>query len=235
MIALAAPALADRPHVLVVDDDTRTRALLALFLGKEGHIVSTAATAAEARALLRSLEFDLLVLDVMMPGESGIAFAWALRAQNSALPILMLTARGEADDRIAGLEAGADDYLAKPFEPRELLLRIASILRRAARPQEVPELVKLGRWRFDPGRQALISGSETVRLTEGETSLLRVLAETPGGIVERDTLVELSGGSVNARSIDVQVNRLRRKIEIDPKMPRYLQTVRGSGYVLRPD
>jgi two-component system phosphate regulon response regulator OmpR len=233
--ASAARALADWPHLLVVDDDTRTRALLALYLGKEGHIVSTAATVAEARALLRSLEFDLLVLDVMMPGESGIAFAGSLRRENSSLPILMLTARGEADDRIAGLEAGADDYLAKPFEPRELLLRIASILRRAARPQEGPTPVKLGRWRFDPDRQALISGSETVRLTEVETSLLRVLAETPGEIVDRDTLVELSGGSVNARSIDVQVNRLRRKIEIDPKMPRYLQTVRGSGYVLRPD
>ncbi len=235
MTAEAARGLADLPHLLVVDDDTRLRALLARYLGGEGHIVSTAASAAEARAWLRCLEFDLLVLDVMMPGESGLTFAGALRAENSTLPILMLTARGEAEERIAGLEAGADDYLAKPFEPRELLLRIAAILRRAARPPEGPQPVKLGRWRFDAERQALISGSETVRLTEVETSLLRVLAETPGGIVERDTLVELSGGSVNARSIDVQVNRLRRKIEVDPKAPRYLQTVRGSGYVLRPD
>jgi two-component system phosphate regulon response regulator OmpR len=227
--------LADLPHLLVVDDDTRLRALLARYLGGEGHIVSTAESAAEARACLRCLAFDLLVLDVMMPGESGIAFARSLREAHSTLPILMLTARGEADERIAGLEAGADDYLAKPFEPRELLLRIASILRRAVRQLEAPQPIKLGRWRFDPARQELLSGNETVRLTDVEASLLRVLVQTPGGIVSREKLVDLSGGSVNARSIDVQVNRLRRKIETDPKAPRYLQTVRGSGYVLRPD
>jgi two-component system phosphate regulon response regulator OmpR len=229
------PGLADLPHLLVVDDDTRLRGLLARYLGEQGHIVTTAESALAARALMRSLAFDLLVLDVMMPGETGLDFARALRAQGSATPILMLTARGEAEERIAGLEAGADDYLPKPFEPRELLLRIAAILRRAAPPREEAPLVRLGRWRFDPARSELIAGDETVRLTDAETGLLSVLAETPGEIVSREELVERSTGAVNERSIDVQVNRLRRKIEADPRAPRYLQTVRGSGYVLRPD
>ncbi len=227
--------LADRPHLLVVDDDTRLRVLLGRYLGEQGHIVTTAASAAEARALMRSLAFDLLVLDVMMPGQNGLDFAKDLRGEGSTLPILMLTARSEADERIAGLEAGADDYLPKPFEPRELLLRIAAIMRRVPRAPEGPPPIKLGRWQFLPDRSELADGSETVRLTDVETSLLRVLAETPGGIVTRDELVDRSRAAVNARSIDVQVNRLRRKIEADPKAPRYLQTVRGEGYVLRPD
>lgn len=228
-------ALADLPHLLVVDDDTRLRSLLARYLGKEGYLVTTAASAAEARAQLRSLAFDLLVLDVMMPGENGLDFAGSLREAASTLPILMLTARSEAEQRIAGLEAGADDYLAKPFEPRELLLRIAAILRRAARPPEGPQPVRLGRWRFDPERLELSAGSELVRLTDVEASLLRVLALAPGAIVSRDELADRSRVPIAARSIDVQVNRLRRKIEPDPKLPRYLQTVRGAGYVLRPD
>jgi two-component system phosphate regulon response regulator OmpR len=223
------------PHLLVVDDDTRLRSLLARYLGEQGHLVSTASSAAEARARMRTLEFDLLVLDIMMPGETGLDFARWLRAQHSALPILMLTARSEAEERIAGLEAGADDYLAKPFEPRELLLRIAAILRRAARQPEGPPPIRFGRWRFDPDRGELVAGSETMRLTDVEASLLKVLAQTPGGIVSRDELAERSPIAIAARSIDVQVNRLRRKIEADPRMPRYLQTVRGSGYVLRPD
>jgi len=231
--AMASPA--ELPHLLVVDDDTRLRALLARYLGGQGHVVTTAASAAEARACMRSLAFDLLVLDIMMPGQNGLDFAKALRAEGSDLPILMLTARSEAEERIAGLEAGADDYLPKPFEPRELLLRIAAIMRRNPRPAEGPPPIRLGRWTFDPERSELTAGSETVRLTDVETSLLRVLAQTPGGIVSRDELVDRSRVAVNARSIDVQVNRLRRKIEADPKMPRYLQTVRGSGYVLRPD
>jgi two-component system phosphate regulon response regulator OmpR len=228
-------SLADLPHLLVVDDDTRLRALLARYLGGQGHIVTTAASAAQARACMRSLAFDLLVLDVMMPGQNGIDFAKALRAEGCAMPILMLTARSEAEERIAGLEAGADDYLAKPFEPRELLLRIAAIMRRAPRPPEGPPPIRLGRWIFDPDRSVLSAGAEIVKLTDVETSLLRVLAQTPGGIVTRDELVDRSRAAVNARSIDVQVNRLRRKIEADPRTPRYLQTVRGSGYVLRPD
>ncbi len=223
------------PHLLVVDDDARLRALLARYLGENGHIVSTAASAAEARARLRSLAFDILVLDIMMPGESGLDFAHALRADGATLPILMLTARGESGERIAGFEAGADDYLPKPFEPRELLLRIGAILRRAARPPDTAAPIRLGRWRFDPDRFQLAGENETIRLTDVEVSLLRVLAQTPGAIVTRDELVDRSRVPVNARSIDVQVNRLRRKIEIDPRTPRYLQTVRGSGYVLRPD
>lgn len=227
--------LADLPHLLVVDDDTRLRGLLARYLGEQGHIVTTAASAAEARAILRLLAFDMMVLDIMMPGESGLDFARSLRAEGSTLPILMLTARGESEERIAGLEAGADDYLTKPFEPRELLLRIGAILRRAVRPAEGGTTIRLGAWRFDPERGELMSRAETVRLTEAESSLLKVLAQTPGGIVSRDELVERSGGAIAARSVDVQVNRLRRKIEADPKLPRYLQTVRGAGYVLRPD
>ncbi len=228
-------ALADLPHLLVVDDDTRLRALLARYLGGQGHIVTTAASAAEARAFMRALEFDLLVLDIMMPGQNGLDFAKALRSEGCATPILMLTARSETEERIAGLEAGADDYLPKPFEPRELLLRIAAIMRRNPRQPEGPPPIRLGRWSFDPERSVLSAGTEIVKLTDVETSLLRVLAETPGGIVSRDELVDRSRVPMNARSIDVQVNRLRRKIEADPKMPRYLQTVRGSGYVLRPD
>jgi len=235
MTVPAMASQADLPHLLVVDDDTRLRALLARYLGGQGHVVTTAASAAEARACMRSLAFDLLVLDIMMPGQNGLDFAKALRAEGSDMPILMLTARSEAEERIAGLEAGADDYLPKPFEPRELLLRIAAIMRRNPRPAEGPPPIRLGRWTFDPDRSELTAGSETVRLTDVETSLLRVLAQTPGGIVSRDELVDRSRVAVNARSIDVQVNRLRRKIEADPKMPRYLQTVRGSGYVLRPD
>jgi len=225
-------SLADLPHLLVVDDDTRLRALLARYLGSQGHIVTTAASAAEARACMRSLAFDLLVLDIMMPGQNGLDFAKALRAEGSAMPILMLTARSEAEERIAGLEAGADDYLPKPFEPRELLLRIAAIMRRNPRPAEGPPPIKLGRWSFDPDRSELKAGSETVRLTDVETSLLRVLAENPGGIVSRDELVDRSRVEIAARSIDVQVNRLRRKIERNPANPLFVQTVRGIGYRL---
>jgi two-component system phosphate regulon response regulator OmpR len=235
MNGAAAPALADRPHLLVVDDDNRLRSLLARYLGGQGHVVTTAASASQARACMRSLAFDLLVLDVMMPGQNGIDFAKALRAEGCTLPILMLTARSEAEERIAGLEAGADDYLPKPFEPRELLLRITAIMRRAPRAPEGPPPIRLGRWTFDPDRSSLSAGGEIVRLTDVETSLLRVLAQTPGGIVSRDELVDRSKMEINARSIDVQVNRLRRKIETDPRNPRYLQTVRGSGYVLKPD
>lgn len=229
--------LSAMPHLLVVDDDARLRALLAQYLGEHGHLVTTAESASDARASLRSLAFDLLVLDIMMPGESGLDLARGLRHERKAIPILMLTARGEAEQRIAGLEAGADDYLSKPFEPRELLLRIAAILRRAAPPPAPAEdrFVRLGRWRFDPDRSELSAGSEILRLTDVEAGLLRVLAQASGAVVSRDELADRSGMPINERSIDVQVNRLRRKIELDPKMPRYLQTVRGAGYVLRPD
>jgi two-component system phosphate regulon response regulator OmpR len=227
----------DLPHVLVVDDDTRLRELLRKYLVSNGFLVSTAKDAADARAKLASLDFDLLVLDIMMPGESGLELTESLRRERD-VPILLLTARGEPDDRIAGLEAGADDYLAKPFQPRELLLRMNSILRRqASRPADPApaQPVRLGRLLYFPDRDELRAGEEIIRLTTAEASLMRILAGSPGVTFSREELAERSRDVGNARSIDVQVTRLRRKIEIDPREPRYLHTVRGEGYVLRPD
>ncbi|WP_207458390.1 response regulator [Azospirillum sp. SYSU D00513] len=233
-----------QPHILVVDDDTRLRELLSKYLSGNGFLVSGARDAAAARAMLASLDFDLLVLDIMMPGETGLELTESLRHE-SDVPILLLTARGEPDDRIAGLEAGADDYLAKPFQPRELLLRINSILRRqAVRPAEPAAgtatavrlgPVKLGRYLYLPDRDELRAGEETVRLTTAESGLLRILAASPGVTFSREELTERCRIAGNARAIDVQVTRLRRKIEADPREPRYLHTVRGEGYVLRPD
>ena len=222
----------DAAHLLVVDDDSRIRDLLARFLRKEGYRVTLARHAAEARALLRHLAFDLLVLDAMMPGETGFEFAASLR-QSSDVPILMLTARAEAEDRVRGLEAGADDYLAKPYEPRELLLRIASILRRAApRPSNGGDrLVRFGAFVFALDRGELRHGEDAVRLTERERDMLQMLAESAGETVSRDALAGTTVAA-NERAIDVQVNRLRRKIEADPANPVHLQTVRGSGYRL---
>ncbi|MEC4591494.1 MULTISPECIES: response regulator [Nitrospirillum] len=223
----------EQPHILVVDDDDRLREALRRYLSQNGFIVSAAADAAAARRMLASLHFDLMVLDVRMPGESGLQLTRSLRA-DGGLPILLLTANGQPDDRIAGLEAGADDYLPKPFEPRELVLRITSILRRLPKPASAAAEVRLGRWVFDAEREELRSGDETVRLTSGEASLLRTLAAQPGVVFTREDLGR-AGIDSNARAIDVQVTRLRRKIETDPRQPRYLQTVRGEGYVLRPD
>jgi two-component system phosphate regulon response regulator OmpR len=229
------------PHILVVDDDTRLRSLLARYLGEQGFVVTTARSAGDARAKLASLAFDLMVLDVMMPGETGFELTRALRSADIAarpLPILLLTARGEADDRIEGLEAGADDYLLKPFEPRELLLRINAILRRALKPLlQVKHELRLGSWIYDPERDELKSADETVALTGMEAALMRALAESPGQVLSREALTERSaaGQNINDRTIDVQVTRLRRKIEVDAKNPRYLITVRGGGYSLRPD
>jgi two-component system phosphate regulon response regulator OmpR len=222
------------PHVLVVDDDKRLRDLLRKYLSDNGFMVSTAADAADARGKLASFGFDLLIVDIMMPGEDGLTFTASLR-RDSQVPILLLTARGESDDRIAGLEAGADDYLAKPFEPRELVLRMNSILRRVPRSAEPPPEIRLGRWLYDAEREALRDGDEIVRLTAAEASLLTVLAANPGLILTREDLSERSRVSCNVRTVDVQVTRLRRKIEPDPRLPRYLVTVRGEGYVLRPD
>jgi two-component system phosphate regulon response regulator OmpR len=222
------------PHLLVVDDDKRLRALLHDFLRENGFIVSTALDASDAEAKLGLLSVDLIVLDVMMKGETGLQFLDRRRRAGDLTPVLMLTARGESDDRIKGLEAGADDYLPKPFEPRELLLRIHAILRR--RPKTtVQTALRFGRWSFDPTREELVSGDETVRLSSVEAGLLRALAEQPGSIVKREDLVARQPLASNERTIDVQVTRLRRKIETDPKNPRYLITVRGEGYVLRPD
>lgn len=221
------------PHILVVDDDTRLREALRRYLSQNGFLVSAAADARDARAKLDALSFDLLVLDVMMPGESGLELT---RSLDGRVPVLLLTARGQPDDRIAGLEAGADDYLAKPFEPRELVLRIHSILRRLPRSSPMALEIRLGRWTFDGTRDELRNADETVRLTTAEAGLLRILAASPGTVFSREELVEKTGiDAANARTIDVQVTRLRRKIEDDPRLPRLLQTVRGEGYVLRPE
>lgn len=225
------------PHLMVVDDDRRLRALLRAYLTDNGFLVTTATDAADARAKLDLFIFDLLVLDVMMKGESGLDFLARLRQERGTTPVLMLTARSETEDRIRGLEVGADDYLTKPFEPKELLLRIHAILRRRPAsplpPASAP--LRLGRWTFDPARDELADGAERTRLSSVEAGLLRALAEKPGAIVTRDELVARQPLAGNARTIDVQVTRLRRKIEADPKQPRYLITVRGEGYVLRPD
>ena len=231
------PAL--KPHILVVDDDDRLRDLLRLFLSENGFLVSTASGATEARSKLRSLAYDLVVLDIMMPGESGIVLSQALRHHEDArlrkMPLLLLTARSEPHERIEGLEAGADDYLTKPFEPRELLLRINAILRRAPQPPSALPELKLGRWVYDPARDELRSKDEVLRLTDMEAGLMRVLACEPGVVVSREALGDRSKGVVNDRTIDVQVTRLRRKIEGDTRNPRYLITVRGEGYMLMPD
>ncbi len=220
----------DAPHLLLVDDDRRIRNLMSRYLLRTGYRVTTAADASEARRKIEGLEFDLMIVDVMMPGETGMEFVRWLRAR-SATPVLMLTARAEADDRIAGLEAGADDYLTKPFEPRELSLRIASILRRA-NPSPAPaslQVVRFGPFVFHVERGELRRGEDIVRLTERERSLLQLLARKPGDPVSREELAG-SGDSGNERTIDVHMNRLRRKIERDPGNPLYLQTARGSGY-----
>ena len=225
------------PHILVVDDDNRLRELLRKYLADNGFVVATARDAAEARAQLASLCFDLIVLDVMMPGETGLELTASLR-QSNEIPILLLTARGEPDDRIAGFEAGADDYLAKPFEPRELVLRLNSILRRAPPPVLAPEparALRLGRWTYHPDRDELRAGGTILRLTTSEAALMRVLAAAQGTVLSREELTGRAEVDGNARSVDVQVTRLRRKIEDDPRQPRYLHTVRGEGYALRPD
>jgi two-component system phosphate regulon response regulator OmpR len=221
----------DAPHLLVVDDDRRIRDLLSRFLFAEGYRVTTAETAADARAKLEGLRFDLLILDVMMPGETGFDLARELRS-SSSVPIIMLTARDEAKSRIEGLTIGADDYVGKPFEPKELSLRIASILRRA-RPAMTPavESVCFGEFRFHIARGELKRGEDIIRLTDREREMLRLLAATPGETVPRLALAG-NGGATGERAVDVQVNRLRRKIEVDPANPLLVQTVRGIGYRL---
>ena len=227
-------------HLLVVDDDERIRGLLQKFLIRHGFIVTTARDAAHARRLMAGLEFDMLVLDVMMPGEDGISLTRDLR-RTMKTPILLLTAKGESANRIEGLEAGADDYLVKPFEPKELLLRLNAILRRMpqAKPAVVvPKLLHLGEVRYDPDRAELWRGADLIRLTATEAQLMRLFAAQPGNPISRDRLagdMPKEDGTTHDRAVDVQITRLRRKIEDDPKQPRYLQTVRGEGYMLQPD
>ena len=220
-------------HLLVVDDDTRLRELLRRYLTEQGFRISVAENASAARAKLASIEFDLIVLDLMMPGESGLDLAADLRRQ-SVVPILMLTAMGEPEDRIVGLERGADDYLPKPFEPRELLARIRTVLRRVpqSRTPPLPRAIRFGDCLFEIERQFLTRSGVPIRLTSTEAGLLRALALAAGTPLSREDLSESTGQS---RTVDVQVTRLRRKIEADPKFPRYLQTVRGKGYVLLTD
>jgi two-component system phosphate regulon response regulator OmpR len=227
-------------HLLVVDDDERIRGLLQKFLIRSGFLVTTARDAGQARRVLAGLEFDLIVLDVMMPGEDGITLTRELRGRMQT-PILLLTAKGETGNRIEGLEAGADDYLVKPFEPKELLLRINAILRRVPQAKAVdagPKVLHLGAVRYDVDRGELWHGTEIVRLTATEAQLMRIFAAQAGAPVSRERLVGDLGrdeGGAQERAVDVQITRLRRKIEADPKQPRYLQTVRGEGYMLAPD
>lgn len=229
---------ADAKHLLVVDDDSRLRSLLSRFLTENGYRVIAAGDATEAASHLQSLAIDLIVLDVMMPGVNGIDFARRLRGEGSTTPILLLTARGEVGDRIAGLEAGADDYLSKPFEPRELLLRINAILKRSVPVAAEPardEPIRMGAVTFDRQRNLLLREDAPIHLTQAEASLLAALAARAGEVLSREDLIETGLTPGQERTIDVQVTRLRRKIEPDPKLPRYLQTVRGRGYVLQPD
>ncbi|WP_426958570.1 response regulator [Muricoccus radiodurans] len=231
--------MTDAAHLLVVDDDARLRTLLQRFLAEQGFRVSVAADAAAARAALASVEFDLVVMDVMMPGETGLDLAEGLRRDGQDVPILMLTAAGAPDDRVAGFEAGVDDYLAKPFDPRELALRIRTILKRTAPAAPAGPIplgpVQLGpRW-FDPERGELHGPDGVSRLTGGEAGLLVALARRSGDVLSREEIAAAMGTpDAGERAVDVTVTRLRRKIEPDPREPRFLQTVRHRGYVLRP-
>lgn len=230
---------ADAAHVLVVDDDQRLRDLLRRFLGRNGYLVTVAGDAAHASRLIEALAFDLMIVDVMMPGEDGVSFTRRIRDEVGT-PVLLLTARGDAGDRITGLEAGADDYLPKPFEPRELLLRVAAILRRARPPAaqtDEPRTLALGETVYDLIRGELRRGDEAIRLTSSEQALMLIFSRRPNEPVSRARLAaELGGGRghVQERAVDVQITRLRGKIEHDPRNPRYLQTVRGAGYMLMP-
>ena len=221
----------DLPHILVVDDDRRLRDLLQRYLFENGFRVTTAGDANDARQKMEGFAFDLLVVDVMMPGETGLQLTESLRTRTS-VPIMMLTALGESEDRIAGLEHGADDYLVKPFEPRELLLRIQTILRRTPATAEPAGEITFGPCRFDPATNDLYRDGDRVRLTESEARLLSVLSGQPGATIPRDTLAQELGLDAAGRAVDVQMTRLRRKIELDPRNPRHLQTVRGVGYML---
>jgi two-component system, OmpR family, phosphate regulon response regulator OmpR len=225
----------EAPHLLVVDDDERLRGLLRRYLADNGFRITLAADAAEARLKLKGLEYDLAIVDVMMPGENGFELTASLKAERR-VPVLLLTAMAEAENRIHGLEQGADDYLVKPFEPRELVLRIRNILARAAVDGTAAAgEARFGGFRFDLKRAELWRGDEAVHLTTAEAALLSALAGRPGTPVSREQLAEEAQFSGNVRTVDVQITRLRRKIERDPRFPRYLQTVRGIGYVLKPD
>lgn len=233
-IKSTSPNFSWQPHVLVVDDDQRIRDLVSRYLRAQDFVVMTAADAADAREVLKFFTFDVLVVDIMMPGETGLTFTKSLQGQYD-VPVLLLTALGEAEDRITGLEHGADDYLTKPFEPRELVLRLQAIIRRTATP-ETAQTYKIGQWRFDTDYNELRHHKQddlSVPLTTVEVTLLNALLEKPGRVLSRDDLAVKCGVDPESRNIDVQVARLRRKIEENTRTPRYLQTVRGKGYLLR--
>jgi two-component system phosphate regulon response regulator OmpR len=227
-------------HLLIIDDDERIRGLLKKFLMRSGFLVSAARDAAHARRVLAGLDFDLIIMDVMMPGEDGISLTRSLR-ETMSTPILLLTAKGETEDRITGFEAGADDYLPKPFEPKELLLRVNAILRRVpdtSAQDSAPKVLHLGDIRYDIERGEMWQGDDLVRLTGTESQLMKIFSACPNEAVSRTKLVEDLGrdrGQAQERAVDVQITRLRRKIEPNPKQPQYLQTVRGAGYMLAPD
>jgi two-component system phosphate regulon response regulator OmpR len=222
------------PHVLVIDDDDRIRSLVARYLTENGFFVSTAEDALKAKEILQSAEYDVLVVDVMMPGQDGMGLTDELRRQGNDIPVLLLTAMGEVEDKIKGLSSGADDYLTKPFDPRELVLRLQAILRRKPKPQALEDKIQIGRWMYYSTHGELVDDAGgRVKLTDGEVTLLKALLQKKGEIIDRDSLSKFCDMDPNKRTIDVQVTRLRRKLEEDSNMPRYLLTVRGKGYVLR--
>jgi two-component system phosphate regulon response regulator OmpR len=224
------------PHILVVDDDTRIRDLLERYLEQNGFLITLADSAATARAFLTMLEFDAIVLDIMMPGEDGLKLAKSLQQNNFKTPILFLTAKSDSEQRIEGLEAGADDYLAKPFEPRELVLRLSAVLKRqAAMPVKQQKNLSIGGWIYDDVRTLLVKNDQAQPLTRAEGTLLNIFLQKPHSVFSRAELAKLTNLEGQERTVDVQVTRLRRKLEPDPKKPRYLQTVRGEGYILYVD
>lgn len=231
-MAQAPASYAELPHILVVDDDDRIRALVTRYLNEHGFFALSAADAAQAKAALKDAVFDALVVDVMMPGQDGRALTADVR-KSSDIPVLLLTALGETEDKITGLNAGADDYLTKPFDPRELVLRLQAILRRRPKYAPASEKLRIGPWVFTPGELDLVGAGDTVRLTDVEANLLRALAVRPNEILSREALAALAGLDAGERTIDVQVTRLRKKMGEDSKAPQYLQTVRGKGYRLR--
>ncbi|MEO1066913.1 MAG: response regulator [Pseudomonadota bacterium] len=231
---MTTPVTDDAPHILVVDDDDRIRTLLQRYLTESGLRITAAENAAVARRFMETLSFDLLIIDIMMPGEDGLSLTGSLRS-DSDIPILMLTARSDTQDRINGLESGADDYLSKPFEPRELLLRINNILRRNGPPPGATiELVRFGPFTFNLEKGELSKEERVIKLTEREKDMMRIFCRAAGDTVPRHELLA-DPTSAGERTVDVQINRLRRKIEIDPANPVYLHTVRGIGYRILTD
>lgn len=230
------PEIWDKPHILITDDDARIRTLLSRYLSEHDYVVTTAEDAEDAREKIKDFHFDLMIFDIMMPGTTGLELTHELKEQNHQTPIILLTALGETQNRIEGFEAGADDYLPKPFEPKEILLRIQAILRRQA--QAAPKRLKtqqLGPWTFDAERLTLQDGDAQISLTAAEGNLLSNLLQKAGQIVTRDSLCQQLGISSTERTIDVQITRLRKKIEPSPKTPKYLLTIRGKGYLLKPE